>query len=103
MGSPVNIPTSFCNVEAQIAFLKNVFKPAYDTAYKSNQLAVAYLSGLIHLGEQYKVRQSGFVFQIKSQFDGFAPIAAHANDVSNSTLDLDAKIRATPVGTCPKS
>ncbi|MFL5297106.1 MAG: caspase domain-containing protein [Phenylobacterium sp.] len=99
---PVNIPASFCRIEDEIAFLKDVFQPAYNVAYKNNQLAIAYLSGLIHLGEQYKARQSGFVFQIKDQFERFAPVAAHANDESNSTLGLDARIRAVPVGGCSK-
>lgn len=94
------LPVRFCSVEAQIAYLKDVFKPAYDVAYRNNALAIAYLSALNALGQEYNARQSGFVFQIKAQFEAFAPLAARANQASNDVLAMDAKIRRVPVEAC---
>jgi len=96
----VNIPAKFCSIEEQIAFLTNVFRPAYDAAYRNNEAAIAYLSGLNRLGAEYNGRQSGFVFQIKSQFEAFAATADAANRTSNETLALDGRIRAVPVAAC---
>ena len=97
---PLNLPARFCSVEEEIAYLKTVFKPAYDTAYRNNETAISYLDRLNALGREYSARQSGFVFQIKEQFAQFAPIAAKANDTSNEVLSLDAKIRRIPIETC---
>jgi hypothetical protein len=96
----VVLPARFCSVEEEIAYLKNIFKPAYDIAYRNNELAIAYLSALNGLGQEYSAQQSGFVFQIKTQFEGFAPVAAKANQTSNEVLGLDAKIRRIPIETC---
>ena len=63
-------------------------------------MASAYLSALNALGQEYNARQSGFVFQIKAQFEGFAPVAAKANQASNDVLAMDAKIRRVPVEAC---
>ena len=49
-----------------------------------NEVAIAYLSALNGLGQEYSSRQSGFVFRIKSQFEQFAPVAAKANETSNA-------------------
>jgi len=94
------LPARFCSVEEEIAYLKDVFKPAYDTAYRNNELTIAYLSALNGLGEEYRSHQSGFVFSIKTQFESFAPVAAKANQTSNDVLGLDAKIRRIPIETC---
>jgi len=94
------MPARFCSVEEEIAYLKDVFKPAYDIAYRNNELAIAYLSALNMLGKEYSAQQSGFVFSIKAQFEGFAPVAAKANQTSNDVLGLDAKIRRIPIETC---
>ena len=96
----LNLPARFCSVEEQIDYLNKVFKPAYEIAYRDNEVAIAYLSGLNALGAEYNGRQSGFVFQIKKQFDAFAPIAARANQTSTDVLALDAKIRRIPVESC---
>jgi hypothetical protein len=96
----LKLPARFCSVEEEIAYLQTQFKPAYDIAYRNNARAIAYLSGLNALGQEYSAHQSGFVFSIKTQFDAFAPIAAQANETSNSTLGLDAKIRQIPVQAC---
>jgi hypothetical protein len=94
------LPARFCSVEEEIAYLKDVFKPAYDIAYRNNELAIAYLSALNGLGQEYSAHQSGFVFSIKTQFESFAPVAARANQASNDVLGLDAKIRRIPIETC---
>jgi hypothetical protein len=96
----LKLPARFCSVEEEIAYLQTQFKPAYDIAYRNNARAIAYLSGLNALGQEYSSHQSGFVFSIKTQFDAFAPVAAQANETSNSTLGLDAKIRQIPVQAC---
>jgi hypothetical protein len=96
----VNLPEKFCSVESQIAFLNDVFRPAYNVAYRNNDLAVAYLSALNALGAEYNARQSGFVFRIKAQFEAFAPVAARANQASSDVLALDAQIRRIPVQSC---
>jgi len=96
----LKLPASFCSVEEEIAYLQTQFKPAYDIAYRNNARAIAYLSGLNALGQEYSARQSGFVFSIKTQFEAFAPVAAQANETSNATLGLDAKIRQIPVQAC---
>jgi hypothetical protein len=96
----LNLPTRFCSVEEQIEYLKATFKPAYDVAYRNNEIAIAYLSALNTLGAEYNGRGSGFVFRIKAQFDAFAPVAAQANAASIETLGLDAKIRQIPVESC---
>ena len=94
------LPARFCSVEEEIAYLKDVFKPAYDIAYRNNELAIAYLSALNGLGQEYSAHQSGFVFSIKTQFENFAPVAAKANQASNDVLGFDAKIRRIPIETC---
>ncbi|MCW3005140.1 MAG: hypothetical protein JWQ20_4438 [Conexibacter sp.] len=96
----LKLPARFCSVEEEIAYLQTQFKPAYDIAYRNNARAIAYLSGLNALGQEYSAHQSGFVFSIKTQFDAFAPIAAQANETSNSTLGFDAKIRQIPIQAC---
>jgi len=96
----LTLPARFCSVEEQIAYLTTTFKPAYDIAYRNNEVAIAYLSALNALGAEYNGRGSGFVFRIKSQFEAFAPVAAQANTTSNETLGLDAKIRRIPVEAC---
>lgn len=96
----LKLPARFCSVEEEIAYLQTQFKPAYDIAYRNNARAIAYLSGLNALGQEYSTHQSGFVFSIKTQFDAFAPIAAQANETSNSTLGFDAKIRQIPIQAC---
>ena len=96
----LKLPARFCSVEEEIAYLQTQFKPAYDIAYRNNSRAIAYLSGLNALGQEYSSHQSGFVFSIKTQFDAFAPVAAQANETSNSTLALDAKIRQIPIQAC---
>jgi uncharacterized caspase-like protein len=96
----LKLPASFCSVEEEIAFLQSQFKPAYDIAYRNNARAIAYLSGLNALGQEYSARQSGFVFAIKSQFEAFAPIAAKVNQTSNETLGIDAKVRQIPIEAC---
>jgi hypothetical protein len=96
----LKLPARFCSVEEEIAYLQTQFKPAYDIAYRNNARAIAYLSGLNALGQEYSSHQSGFVFSIKTQFDAFAPVAAQANETSNSTLALDAKIRQIPIQAC---
>ena len=98
----LTLPARFCSVEEEIAYLNTVFKPAYNIAYRNNELAIAYLSALNALGQEYNGRQSGFVFQIKAQFEAFAPIAAKANEVSNEVLGYDARIRRIPVEACAK-
>lgn len=98
----ITLPASFCSVEDEIAFLKDVFKPAYDVAYRNNEIAIGYLNGLNALGQEYNRVQSGFVFRIKAQFDQFAPISAHANEVSNEILAYDAKVRRVPIVPCAK-
>ena len=90
------------SVEEEIAYLNTVFKPAYNIAYRNNEVAIAYLSALNGLGQEYSSRQSGFVFRIKTQFEQFAPVAAKANETSNAVLGLDALIRRIPVETCPR-
>lgn len=94
-------PARFCSVEEQIDYLNTVFKPAYAAAYRNNEVAIAYLSALNGLGQEYGRRQSGFVFRIRAQFEAFAPVAAQANELSNAVLGLDARIRRIPVETCP--
>lgn len=96
----LTLPARFCSVEAQIEYLKSTFKPAYDIAYRNNEIAIAYLSALNTLGAEYNSRGSGFVFRIKAQFEAFAPIAAQANTTSNEVLGLDAQIRRIPVEAC---
>ncbi|WP_293906881.1 caspase family protein [Phenylobacterium sp.] len=98
----LTLPAKFCSVEAEIDYLNNVFKPAYTTAYRNNEIAIAYLSALNVLGQEYNGRQSGFVFRIKSQFEAFAPVATRANEASNQILGLDAQIRHIPIEACPK-
>lgn len=96
----LTLPARFCSIEAQIDYLNNTFKPAYDIAYRDNEAAIAYLAGLNALGQEYNARGSGFVFRIKAQFDAFAPLAAKANETSNAVLALDAQIRRIPVESC---
>lgn len=98
----LKLPARFCSVEEEIAYLNTVFKPAYNIAYRNNEVAIAYLSALNGLGQEYSSRQSGFVFRIKTQFEQFAPVAAKANETSNAVLGLDALIRRIPVETCPR-
>lgn len=97
---PLILPARFCSVEEQIEYLKATFKPAYDVAYRNNEVAIAYLSALNALGAEYNAKGSGFVFRIKTQFDAFAPVAAQANTTSNETLAQDARIRRIPVEAC---
>lgn len=96
----LTLPAKFCSIEEEIAYLKTTFKPAYDIAYRNNELAIAYLSALNGLGQEYNRRQSGFVFQIKQQFADFEMIAAKANQTSNDVLALDAQIRRIPIQAC---
>ena len=98
----LKLPAKFCTVEEQIAYLNTVFKPAYNVAYRNNEVAIAYLSALNGLGQEYSSRQSGFVFRIRTQFEQFAPVAAQANQTSNAVLGLDAQIRRVPVEACPR-
>lgn len=94
------LPARFCSVQEQIDYLNKTFRPAYEIAYRNNEVAVAYLGALNALGAEYSARGSGFVFRIKSQFEAFAPAAAQANTQSNDVLALDARIRQIPVQAC---
>ncbi len=96
----VNIPPTFCSLQARNKFHDDVYAPARTIAYANNEAAAHYISDLDALRREYQSQINGFYVVVVKESQDYKAVADTQFAISEQYRKLFDTLMDRPVGHC---
>jgi len=97
---PIDIPASFCSLEARNRFHDEVYVPARTIAYGNNESAIQYLKDLDRLDREYEGQVNAFYVIVVKESQDYKAVADQQFTTSEKYRNMFKTIMDTPVTPC---